>query len=128
MKLSEKSLPVRYLRRLVTFILVTFAWLIFRANSISDLGVLLSRLFEAGAPISETFSLLGLDLTTSLLIIVSVLTLFFMDNLITYEETGDGSDAVIKNGAFVYAVWTVLIVWILLFSNDMISTFIYFAF
>mgnify|MGYP003292816548 CR=1 FL=1 len=51
-----------------------------------------------------------------------------MDGLVTYEGVGEGSAALSKNGAFIYFVWIILIVWTLLISNDMISTFIYFQF
>ena len=53
--------------------------------------------------------------------------LFLLDNMITYEEK-DGSDAVIFGGSFIYIIWIVLTVWLLLYSKDMISSFIYFAF
>lgn len=43
--LSESSFPVSLFRRINTFILVCFAWLLFRANSISDAGILLAKLF-----------------------------------------------------------------------------------
>ena len=63
-----------------------------------------------------------------LLVIFSVLVLILLDNLVTYEGGDDGSEAVVFGGAFVYIIWVILIVWLLLFSKDMISTFIYFQF
>ena len=42
---SEKSKGVLILRRVITFILVDAAWLMFRANSIADAGILIKKLF-----------------------------------------------------------------------------------
>jgi len=125
--LSEKSIPVRAVRRCITFLLVSVGWIFFRANSLSDAMTLFSKLFSAHAPVSDTFSVLGLSIVNILLIISAALVLFILDNLVTYEEN-DGSQAVVSKGAFVYLIWVILTVWLLLFSKDMISTFIYFAF
>lgn len=126
--LSEDSVLVGLWRRLVTFLLVTVGWIFFRANSISDVGVLFTRLFSGGAGLSESLSLIGLTGINILLILTSVALLIIMDNLITYEGEGDSSDIITSRGRFVYLIWTVIIVWVLLYSKDMISTFIYFAF
>lgn len=126
--LSEKSLPVRAVRRCITFILISIGWIFFRANSISDVGVLFARLFTSHASPSAVFDFLGLTTVKLLLIAFAIFTLLILDNLITYEGEADGSDSVVFGGAFVYLIWTVLIVWLLLFASDMISSFIYFAF
>ncbi len=126
--LSEKKLPMCYARRILTLILVIAAWIPFRANNISDLGVLLTNLFTRFEGIGETFKLFGLSGVGAMLIAVSILLLWFMDGLVTYEGVGEGSAALSKNGAFIYFVWIILIVWTLLISNDMISAFIYFQF
>lgn len=127
--LNESSIPVILFRRCVTFLLVTFAWIFFRANSIGDIGIIFTRLFTDRTSISETLSGLGLTSVNILLILASFLVLLILDNLVTYESgENDGSESVVRGGSFIYVVWTVLIVWILLFSKDMISSFIYFAF
>jgi D-alanyl-lipoteichoic acid acyltransferase DltB (MBOAT superfamily) len=118
---------VRALRRAVTFILVSFAWIFFRANSLGDAITIISRLFSTPINISETLTSLGLSWVNILLIIFAIAVLFLLDNMITYEEK-DGSDAVILGGSFIYIIWIVLTVWLLLYSKDMISSFIYFAF
>ena len=126
--LSERSLGVRILRRAVTFALVCFAWVFFRANSVGDAFLLIKNLFTLHTSLSESIEYLGLSLINILLVIASLIVLIILDSLVTYEGGDDGSDAITLGGSFVYVIWVILIVWLLLFSKDMISTFIYFAF
>lgn len=126
--LSEESAVVCGVRRAVTFILVCIAWIFFRANSISDALLLFKNLFTSHASIDDAVRYLGLSAVNIMLIVSAFLVLLILDNLITYEGEGDSSDTVVLGGAFVYLIWVILIVWLLLFSKDMISTFIYFAF
>ena len=63
-----------------------------------------------------------------LLIILAIATLIIFDRMISYECKDDASHVIVKNGAFTYVIWTVLLCWLLLLSKDMISTFIYFQF
>ena len=126
---TEQSTVVVWTRRVITFVLVAFAWIFFRANSISDAFLLLSRLFTfSGGGISETVTSMGLDLPTALLIVASIAVLIFIDRMLKYEDAPDSSDVLTRSGAFVYFVWIVLLCWTLLLSKDMISTFIYFQF
>ena len=114
----------------VTALLVGFAWLFFRANSIQDAAVLLSRLFSAEAW-RAPFSLegnLGLSAVALLSVIVSLVLLLILDNLVVYGEKTDGSHALLRNGGFVYVVWSVLLIYLLLLATDRVSTFIYFQF
>lgn len=126
---TEKSRAVLAVRRFNTFILVSVAWLIFRANSISDVGTLLTKLFtEWNVGVGDVLSNMGLDLEMILITVFSVILLLLLDRMITYGGEDDSSPAVVKNGVFVYVVWTVLLCWCLLLSKDMISRFIYFQF
>jgi len=126
--LGEESTLVSAVRRVITFILVCIGWIFFRANSISDALLLFKNLFTSHASLGEAVGYLGLSAVNIMLIISAFLVLLILDNLITYEGDGDSSDTVVRGGAFVYLIWVILIVWLLLFSKDMISTFIYFAF
>ncbi len=126
--LTEKSITVRALRRLVTFILVSVGWIFFRAGSIKEAFLLFKKLFTAHVGFSEALDAIGLSTVNLLLIISAFLVLLILDNLVTYEGESDGSEAAFLGGSFVYVIWVILIVWLLLFSKDMISTFIYFAF
>lgn len=126
---TEKSHGVVIVRRIITFALVTFAWLLFRANSIADAKILLSHLFSGyGVGFSESLSAMGIDLSRLALIVASVAILIIIDRLVKYEDEDPGSHLLVKNGAFIYFVWAILMFWILLIANDMISTFIYFSF
>lgn len=126
---TEKSPPVLLIRRFNTFILVSFAWLFFRANSISDAGALISKLFGAwDTGLSAALSNMGLDFRMILITVFSLILLFLLDRMITYGTEEDTSLTLVKGGAFVYIVWTILICWCLLLSKDMISRFIYFQF
>lgn len=127
--LSRTALPVVWVRRLITFVLVTFAWLFFRANSMSDALVLLRTLFTfGGAGLSETLSAMGLTGVSLALAVLSVLTLLMIDRLLTYDDAPDGSDVLIGRMSYVYFIWIILFVWAVLLSHDMTSTFIYFQF
>ncbi len=58
---TESKRAPRFLRIGVTFVLVTFAWSLFRADSLSDAGMLWSQLFRGGfgpiyQPITDKFA------------------------------------------------------------------------
>lgn len=126
---TENSKTVVIARQIITFILVDAAWLLFRANSISDAGVLIKRLFVGwNVGIGAAFKNIGLSLETALLIAFSLVILFFLDRMVSYDTLSLKPDALVKNGAFIYSVWAIVIEWCLLLSKDMISTFIYFQF
>ena len=126
--LSESSLGVKLLRRVITFSLVNFAWLFFRANSIADAAHLLKTLVFGWENTAGTLSAMGLDPVAIVTTVLSILTLVMIDKMLVYGDTPDGSDVLIKNGAFVYFIWIILFAWGLLLSKDMMSTFIYFQF
>ena len=129
--LTERSAGVVWVRRAITFVLVSFAWIFFRANSISDAGVLLERLFTASGwqtSLGVTLSEMGLGTAEILMMLASFAVLLMIDRMLTYSDAEDASDVLTKNGAFIYFVWVIFIVWALLLSKDMISTFIYFQF
>ena len=114
----------------VTSLLVGFAWLFFRANSMADAMLLLSRIVSPAAW-RAPFSLsgdLGLSFTALLTLAVSLVLLLILDRMVVYEEEKDGSAPILENGGFVFVVWSVLLVYMLLLATDRVSTFIYFQF
>lgn len=127
---TENSLAVKIPRRIITFILVCFAWIFFRANSMSDAISLLGTLFVSGwgKSITDTFTLMGLDTVGIVMCILSILTLVMIDNMLKYEDDMDGSAALVSKGSFVYYVWMILFAWAILLSQGVGSTFIYFQF
>ena len=128
--IAPTSRVIIYLRRAVTFVLVCFAWIFFRANTVGEAGIILNKLFSSGWSISasDTLSLMGLDAVAIAMTVLSILTLIMLDRMITYEDERDSSDVLVKHSSFVYLVWIVIFAWALLLSKDMMSTFIYFQF
>ena len=131
MGLSESMPAVIWARRVTTFVLVCFAWIFFRANSLSDVGVLLSRLFTAEGwqmPLGDALASMELSLIPAITAIATLAILLLVDHMLTYDDGTDSSAVLTRRGGFIYFVWIILLVWALLLSKDMVSTFIYFQF
>ena len=126
--LSESSPLVIWGRRIITFILVSFAWLFFRANSVDDALYLLRTLFSFEGKMSDTLDLMGLDLAHIILVVAAIFTLILIDHALTYEDEGDNSGMLVRGGSFVYFTWAIIVCWVLLLSQNLVSSFIYFAF
>lgn len=129
-RFTEKSSAVVIPRRIITFILVCFAWIFFRANSMADASLLLEKLFVSGwgRGFSETLSLMGLDTVGIIMTACSLITLFMIDEMLKYEDSPSGGESLTKNGSFIYYVWIILFAWAILLSQGVGSTFIYFQF
>jgi len=126
---TEKSLPVLIFRRINTFALVTFAWLLFRANTISDALLLISRIFTS-IGISDALHSMGMTPTLALITVFAIALMVIFDRIAKYDgkEVARGSGVLVNRGAFVYIIFVILFAWCLLLSKDMISNFIYFRF
>ena len=128
--IGKDSLAVRIFRRAAVFILVSFAWIFFRAGSIGDAFYLVSRLFSGwGVGISDQLSMMDLDLTAALLSVLSIATLILIDRM-EKEDTaiGENSACLTSRGAFIYYVWMIMLAWAILLAKGEGSTFIYFQF
>ncbi len=125
---DTKHPAVIWVRRVITFVLVCFAWLFFRANNPSDAFYLVGKLFTGWGNVGETFELMGLTPVAILMSIFSILTLVIIDKMLAYDDGPDGSSVLTSRGSFVYYVWIVLLCWTLLLSKNMESSFIYFQF
>ena len=126
--LSTTHPAVVWSRRIITFILVDFAWLFFRANSISDAFTLLGKLTDGGFAVDTTLKAMGLTPVMIILTAVTILTLIMIDKMLKYEDGEDGGYVLTKNSGFVLYVMMIMLAWLLLLSKDMASTFIYFQF
>ena len=126
--LSPDSRAVSIVRTFNTFLIVLFSWMIFRANSIKDLGTLISSLANFDMGLSATLAYMELSLVEILLVVISLMTLYLFDRLVVYGEEDATDTKLIKNGSFIFAVWCIAAIWLLLLSRDMLSTFIYFQF
>jgi D-alanyl-lipoteichoic acid acyltransferase DltB (MBOAT superfamily) len=118
-----------WFERTVTFILVDFAWIFFRANSTADMGILLRRLFTAwDMPLGDVFSHMGMTLVGALTVIFAILIMNQLDRLVNHYDVPDGSGAVVRRGTFVYLIWAILFAWMILLESGSAGTFIYFQF
>lgn len=115
----------------VTFILLCFSWIFFRANSIQDAFWIISRLFwDASRPLNYLkTAVICLDMPYASMfgMALSVVLLGIYDYL---SLKGDVILMVSKlNGVLRFALYVLLLVIIMLFSNKGIATeFIYFQF
>ena len=124
------SAALKWARRATVFVLVSFAWIFFRANTISDALLIMKKLFAVGwsVGIGETFSAMGLGVVSLLTVVFAIATLILIDRMLTYDDAPDRSGVLVRGGAFVYFAWAILLCWLLLLSSGTLSTFIYFQF
>ncbi len=126
---SESDRAVVFVRRVITFALVTFAWIFFRAGSLSDAGVLLSALVTNHVGLGTALSELGLGAGELALAAVSIFALIILDRTVVYGAEGeDGGDVLTRGGSPVIFALAVFAVWLLLLSRGQESSFIYFQF
>ncbi len=128
-----KSTFVRMLRRVITFALVCFAWIFFRANSFSDLILLIRKLFtdwQFGLSyLTDTFDAMGLTLVGAIISVLSLLILRRMDITKLEALPNDGGVTPRTSTArYVLTVWVIAFAWLLLLAGDGASSFIYFQF
>ena len=130
MGIDSQTKTMQFVRRAVTFALVCFAWIFFRANSMADAMVLIGKLFtDWGLTESywrATFDHMGLTLTTAGISALSVYVMNRMDaTQLRLSREGDGAVPVFR---YAYVVWAVALAWLLLLAGDGASAFIYFQF
>lgn len=127
--LSPSARAVRAVRTVITFFLVCFAWIFFRAGSIAEAGSLIAALFTGwGDPLSVTISLMGWNMVRVLTVGISILLLLLLDRLLTHGDEADGSALYLERQGYIYLIWGIAFAWVLLLSKGMDSTFIYFQF
>lgn len=124
-------------RRIRTYLLVTFAWIFFRANSTQDLWNLIGKLFTdwSFSPefFADTFSTIGLDWLVLLRIILGVVTLVYIhrimpDNSLSINQPCFKRSGVASKLALVFLVIAIALTWVMLLANNQTSSFIYFQF
>ena len=126
---SPDGIGIIAVRRFITFVLVCFGWLFFRANSVGDAFALIETLFVGwNATLSQTLDGMGITPVGILTTVLSILTLLVIDRLVAYEDREGGSGVLTDKFGFIYYIWIILLAWLLLLSKDMTGTFIYFQF
>ena len=132
--INRDSVGFRFYQQAITCVLVTFAWIFFRANSTGDLLTLLSHLFTSwSTPVGTVFADMGLNWTGALTSILSVASMVMLDRLVVHEEQPqpDGtfvSDRAVYRSRGLIMMWISLVAWMVLLAGDGASSFIYFQF
>ncbi|MBQ4354449.1 MAG: MBOAT family protein, partial [Clostridia bacterium] len=132
MHINRESCGFRIYQTVITFVLVTFAWMFFRANNTADLLVLLEKLFTAWTvPLGEVMAGMGLTWTGVLVSVLSAACMVVFDRLVVHNEApmADGSlrsTIAVGGGKAVAAVWCIMLAWLILLAGDGASSFIYF--
>ena len=131
--LPEGGALVKGVRTVVTFILVSLAWLIFRANSLPDMLTLFKELFSGWGDVNivESLNALGLTLRSIITVILSVVILKLLDLQIStkmHEERENAAISGTRVAVYVVLTWCVAAAWMLLLISNVDSAFIYFQF
>ncbi len=125
--LDTNAKPVRLFRTAITFALVCFAWIFFRANNTAELMQILETLFTTfGA--ASFLSDLGLTLSGALTTVLAIAIMIMLDRRLTLEQYDSPSGARLFGGTSLYLVWAVLFAWLILLVSDGSGAFIYFQF
>lgn len=131
LKINYDSIAVIWFRRAVTFILVCFAWIFFRANSLSDCGVLITKLFSDWSGGASALKAIGFDITALLDFIFMVFILALAPYASGQNKPSAlplGKTCVAHYTTYIYMVMAVAVAWIALLSGGGESSFIYFQF
>ncbi len=118
-----------------TFVLTTFAWIFFRARSVSVLGEYLSRLFTKWDPwvlSDDSIYGFGLDARETIILYLSVFVMLIV-SFVRYKKGADIGEILLRqNRAFRIIVFVLLITAIIIFGEYGIdfdsNKFIYFDF
>lgn len=131
--IDESSKWVLWGKRAVTFILVDFAWIFFRANSISDAGLLISKLFVDWELSASYFTeaLSGMELG-AIGILTTALAVIYMVKMDSHTlrplDVGNGTKSISASLPYVYISGMIIIAWLILESTGNGGAFIYFQF
>ncbi|MBQ7446181.1 MAG: MBOAT family protein [Clostridia bacterium] len=122
------------LRRIVTFIVVCFLWIFFRAENMSEAFKVIGTVFSfKGGSAAGIFT----DTASIFIAILSAVLLVLIDSgrigysLPVSEGLGQTNASRVKHvspGVIILMIWTVALAWLLLSSSAATSAFIYFQF
>ena len=124
---NTNSRGVKIFRTAITFTLVCFAWIFFRANNTAELLTILKQLFTTfGA--STFVNELGLTLNGALIVVLAIVIMIICDRKLTLKEYNLPSGAKLLNGTSLYLLWAIIFAWLILLASGGSSAFIYFQF
>ncbi|MDE6414469.1 MAG: hypothetical protein K2K48_03560 [Anaeroplasmataceae bacterium] len=133
-KLNPEGKFVGAVRLCITFLLVDFTWIFFRANSISDSATAITKLFTDWSFNLEyfkyTWSQLGLSLPLWIYSIFGILIMLTLEKLkkIHVEQNRIYKNSIFRFGCYLILGWCLIYSWIYLQATDVGSSFIYFQF
>ncbi|MBQ8419970.1 MAG: hypothetical protein IJY37_06440 [Clostridia bacterium] len=125
--IKTDSLLFTLWQRFWTFVLVCISWILFRANSISDVGVLISKLVSPWGSLADTLVTLDLNLVAILVTVLSIVILSILDRIGANESIAETGTLSRQYTAGLTAL-IVAVAWCLLLSVGGASAFIYFQF
>lgn len=127
MGIDTASRPVQMFRKAVTFILVCFAWIFFRANNTAELFLILKNLFTTFG--ASTFAgELGLTVSGALIMFLAIVIMVLLDRKLTLAHYDSKDGAALVGGTSLYLLWAILFAWLILLASNGSSAFIYFQF
>lgn len=133
--IDENAPWVQTMRRITTFILVDFAWMFFRANSFSDLAMLMKTLFTdwefTYGYIADSFAAMDLTVVAVGIILAAIYIMNKMDITSLTPAPADGAPenrSAVASIRYTYLIWIIAVAWMLLLIGDGASSFIYFQF
>ena len=131
LKIKKHSFIRQAVQVSVTFGIITFAWIFFRANSLADAGYIVGHLFSGWSKVLSVsgflgafhFGLLKKELAVALVSIGLMLLVHWLRNEYTFEQFLAKQQAVVR-----WSFYVVLVVWVLVFAETGTEAFIYFQF
>lgn len=120
--------------RIITFCMVSFAWIFFRADSMSKVGAYISGIFlnwKSFGELYEQAQILGIDYMTIIILVVGFLLVLFIE-LNAYKKNQIPPDYLIETGewhrGFVVYIMIIFIFVFGIYGVDVTNNFIYMQF
>lgn len=128
-KLKKSNCVVRLGKTLMTFLIVDFAWLFFRANSASESFLIIKQMTTVWK--NDSIFNLGLDANNIIILAVGIFLLMLFDILMENKISVYGilcrRNICIRYALYLFAVWAVILLGVYGTAYDA-SQFIYFQF
>ena len=127
-KTKIKPVILNIIRVVFTYLLVCFAWIMFRSNSISEMFCAYKYLFTSwkfdDAYFETVKAFLNINIFNIIVIVSAVVILQFIDKI----ADGKINNGLVRKTSYVVLSWLVILAFLYLSNNDVASNFIYFQF
>ena len=134
---SPDSRLVHRIRQAVTVILVTFAWIFFRASTLTDAITVTTKIFSdyslSADYLRETVNALSLTSIAAISAVLLIASLPIVERFkrvdgLPISQAHPKAASIVRFIAYAAMVWCVIVAWIFLQASDVGSSFIYFQF